>query len=767
MTAIPAAFLTSLAQPGISADLWLEIEGIPYAFGMTERTGSWFAARDTDEERLGVKPVLIAQPAGIDQEVRPLDGTSTVGAYDATLLFDAAGEVLKLVAGAARTDNRLAIDADIAATGAVSSIDYTGTADAGQYPTGGGTIYIGRETFTYTSRSAGTFSGVTRGMYALPGRTATYSHTQGDLITPYPRFLATRTAALLMTLDGTDASKVIRWAGTIRNARTAFRNTALTISMESVDGDLRAIMFGGQRKAKLYAGIMDGNGDYETDSTTEPAAESYRLRLVTESLAGDWTDGETLICRVDDEFFAGTIDSDPTGKFVELTSPYGARGLFSTVAVQHLPGAELSEAIWTGAYDADGSPEYQFSPFTKGDHPLEVLLAFLCSRDGDGANGDYDILPAGWGAGIDQARIDIAGIEQLRDHWLPGVKHLWIYTEPFRLVDEVANLLRPHLCFPVVELNDTLTVKRLSPPVPGEAVEVLGASGLLTAPEWDANVRDVIGRTIWRCDFDPTLDDYRQTFIGEMQGAGTEAQEFYAGQYATLEVEARGQFTGNDPGAVGFFGAALQTDARNSSLRYFETVRDRYARPYPKLGVECSYDYLDLNVGDLIYLTVENVPNPDTGGTGMTSELCEVLSKSIDDQRAVVSLVVMRTPATETRRIAPGEVVDSTSAGVIKIADADGALYAKDLFAAGDVIEVWTSDLATSRGTATLTGVTDGGTTLDLAMATVPASTAAGDVVMPASYDSAAARQTGLWAYLADATPALGTGDDDPHLHTI
>jgi len=760
---IPAAFLTSIAQPGVAVDLWVEIEGIPWAFGLTERAASWFAARDTDEERLGVKPVLLGPPSGVDQEARPLDGTSTVGAYEATLVFDAAGEVLRLVAGTARTDYRLVLNEDVAATGAITTLAYTGTPDAAQFPAGGGTFYCGRETFTYTSYAAGTFSGVTRGMYALPGRSATYLHTTGDLITPYPRFIATRTAALITTLDGTDANKVIRWAGTIRGAKTTLRGTALVLSMESVDSDLRATVFAGQRRAKLYAGMKDGAGTYEAASVLEPDPETTKLRIVAESISGDWTNGQTLIVKVEDEFFCGTVASDAVGSYIDVDG----RGLFTTTAEQHQPGAELAEAFWTGAYDAAGTAEYRFSKFTAGDHPLEILLALLTSREGDGANGTYDTLPSGWGAGIDQARIDIAGIEALRDKWLPGVRHLWLYTEPFRLSDEIAKILRPHLCFPVSLLGDSLTVRRLNPPIPGDTVEVVGADALTAAPEWNANIADVIGKMIWRCDYDAIADDFRQTFYGEMQGQGTEAQEFYAGQYLTVEVEARGQYTGNDPGAVGFFGAALQTDAKNSSLRYFETLRDRYARPYPKMGIECSYAYLSVNVGDLIYLTVENVPNPDSGGAGLTTVLCEVLAKQVDDARGVVAFTVMRTPATETRLIAPGEPVASTAAGVIRITDTDGALFAAELFSTGDVIEVWTSTLLTSRGTATLTGVTDGGTTLDLAMAAVPAGTTAGDVVMPASYDSATAAQRARWGYLADATPALGTANDPPHRHAI
>lgn len=427
--------------------------------------------------------------------------------------------------------------------------------------------------------------------------------------------------------------------------------------------------------------------------------------------------------------------------------------------------------LWTGGYSATGSAEYRFSRFTQGDHPLRVLLAFLLSRNGDGANGTHDILPPGWGIGLDMSRVDVAGIEALALEWLPGQRHLWLYAEPITSLKEaMASLLKAHLCWPIVTLGDKLSVRRLQPSIPGVTVRAIAAANIVEIPTWDANVVDVVGRTIYLCDFDPLTDKHRQKFTGEMQGPGTEAQELYAGQFQELTINARGAFTGNDPGSVGFFGSNLNTGATDSALRFFETVRDLYGRPPPLIGVECSYDCLDIESGDSVDLTAEHLPDTTTGGEGLTAARCLVISRGrIDDATGRVPFALMPLPLqwSGTRRIAPAEAVVSTAAGVIKIADADGALFARGLFAVGDVIEVWTSNLYLSLGTATLTGVTDGGTTLDLTMATVPPGAGAGDVVTIASYDSAAAAQRARYAFLADATETLGSGAAAAHQYAI
>jgi hypothetical protein len=810
--ALPVAFTTALAQPGLAADLWVEIEGLPWAFGLTPRAGSFFAGRTAAERREGVLGVLLGPPAGVDQEARPLDGDSSIGSMSVSFVFDPDGRVLDLVANAARQDGQLAMRAparaqnmpyvagdvvkytdaggdevayrctvdgttanaaatpsvgatpyvdgtatfallgsvDVDASTTPAGLPYTGTADAYRYPLGGGVIFIGRETFGYTSRvtggnGTGAFLGLTRGKYGLPSREAKREHTEADVISWYPRFLATRRATVFATLDGSDANRVARWAGTIRNAKLLRGNTGVELPMESVESDLRRKVFKGQRTGKLLAGLASGAGAYES-SGNEPPHETTRLVLEPASLAGEWTHGAAVIVRVGDEYVSGTI---AVGSETAVTIT--ARGLFSSLSEQHEPGTEVREVIWTGAYDAAGTPEFQASRFTEGDHPLEWALQVLLSKKGDGANGAWDVLPEGWGIGIDASRIDVAGILALRDAWLPSARHLWVYDEPFTFKEELAKVLRPHLCYPVTQLDDLFTIRRLNPPIPGETLRVLGPATRIGLPSWDANVRMVVGHIDWLCDYDPAEDEPRQKFLGELQGPGTEAQEFYAELYDSLTVEARGQFTGNDPGAVGFFGSSLQTSAAEASTRYFEIIRDRYARPFPTIVDEHSFDCLDVEVGDLVEFTAENLPNVATGTVGLSGVVCEVLRKAIDDARGTVTFTLLHSAAPpQYRLLAPSGIVDSTAAGRLSLT----AAFDEAGFVAGDVVEVRSADLATLRGTATVTGLDAGAVLVDA----VPAGSVAGDAVILAPHGSQPALTKARDAFLADADGELAAG---------
>ncbi len=753
---IPAAFKSALSLDHVAPEDWIEVEGLPWAYGLVDRAAGWFAARSADQQRLGVAGVLLALPRGAEQESRPLDGDSSVGQFQALLQLDDAGTVLPLIANAARRDGMVVLSGDLDATSAVGTINFTGSAAA--FPASG-VLYLGRETFTYTGKGASSFTGCARGACALPGLEARQAHTSGDMISAYPRFLATRRMAWYCTLDGTDAGRVNLWTGTIRNVKMQSGLAGVELTAESLDGDLKVKSFTTQRTAKLGVGLVGADGHYTPSSETEPTAETARVVVTEGSTSGPWTHGSEIIVRLGDEYLAGTVAVSGTEIAIDILG----RGQFNSAVVQHVPGDDLVEVMWTGARNASGSPADQVSQFSAGDHPMNVALQLLLSRKGDGANGPFDTLPEGWGLGIDASRVDAAGTEALRRTWFPASRHLWVYEEPFIAKDVLTELLRPHGCYPAASLGDMLTIRRLSPPLLDTPPRAIDATGIVAVPTWEANTNKVIGRVIWRCDYDPVADDFRQTYKGEMVGPYQEAQEFYAGRWGTLEIDAKGQFTGNDSGA-NFFGAGLSTGADETSLRYCEMVRDRYARPFPAIGVECSFDYLDVEVGDLVTLTASNIPNVTSGAGDLIGAICEVVHRSIDRVRGVVQLTLLHSIlGTGFRRLAPSGIVESTGAGAITLVDGvlnDPRQAPTDGFFVGQVVVVYTPDLKTPRGIATLTSVS----ATQLLMATVPAGTVAGDVVTLHLYSAQPALEKIRHASMA-STSELLNGVDPAHTY--
>lgn len=302
--------------------------------------------------------------------------------------------------------------------------------------------------------------------------------------------------------------------------------------------------------------------------------------------------------------------------------------------------------------------------------------------------------------------------------------------------------------------------------MPDVATREITGTHVTNAPEWLSGIDSVIGRVIVRCDLDPFEGEARQTFKGELQGPGVEAQEFYAGLFETLEVEAPGQWSGNDPGSARW-GARLCTDAETVALRIIDVVRDRLARPFPHFDLECQYDALDVVVGELLRVTVAGVPDVVTGAASLVGALCEVRRTVPDERRGRVTLTVVQTAFMEQHRlIAPsalltaGGTASSFALAAHEFGDAAG-VDDGSRFPVGAVIAIWSPDLVTLRAAGrVVTGYAGGALSFSGGAVTA----VAGDVVVLDAYATQPAAVKALFAFLADASSLLGT--DPAHEYT-
>lgn len=772
-------------------DLWAEIEGIPYGFGLSSRPGSWFAARaDVASRRLKIHGVLAELPAGIEAEARPLEGTSSVGEYSLKMVADESANLVELLASSQRRDGWLRLTGDLPAS-AADIVELATSGDPSAFPTTGGVFYCGRETFTYASRAGNVLSGVQRARFQIEGTETLYAHTAGDILSTYPRFIATRRCSVYITNDGTDASKLHRYSGAIRGTPAIQGLTGFELRLRTIEGELGIDLFGNQRRGRLLKGIADRAGGYSedkkgTDRSTfhTGAAGDQVLEVDPASLSGAaWTAGRKILVRVDDEYFAGTLAANG---LVNYTS----RGLFGSAAVEHNPGAEVLEVLYTGKYEANGPAEHQASTFV-GEHPLEVLLQLAMSRDGDAANGDWDSIPDRRSPGLDRSRVDVAGTLRIRDLWLPGVVHRERIEAKFNLKQKIAELLKPVLCYPVQLSDGRLSVRRVSSPIPGLSLRDIVISDLTEIATWEPDATKVYGRVVFRCDFDPTFKSsgssttgagesgstgYRQTFTGELQGPGWEAQEFYPGQFETHTIESPGQYSGI---------AGADTGAAELASRLFESIRDRYSRPPPILGLQLLYDLQDVEVGDLVRLTLANVPDVSTGARGLDGAICEVLRRSVDDAGAVVGLTVAQTSyGVQQRLMAPSGLVRAYNPSVPNTITiyaheyADGtARVDSDAFEVGDHVRIHSHDLVQVRGGQgyTIQSIQRGTESCDLVLDGGPgagggvqvgnsAGLDAADVVILAQYQYQPASRQARSAFLAgDSGIPTASGYDAPH----
>jgi hypothetical protein len=749
-------FAAALALPGLAVELWLEIEGIRWAFGNVERDATFFAGRPAPERRLGVRALMTEIPAGVEQEVRPREGTCSVGRLTVTVGDDVDGTTLDLVAGSARSDAWLRLSADLPASLAdLASLTVAGTPDSTLYPAAGGVIWCGRECLSYSARAGSTFTSIGRMAHRMPGQTERHAHTAGDVVSPYPRFLTTRRCALYLTLDGTDAAKKIRWLGNVSDARAVRGLTAIQLDLDSLDQVLQADLFSRQRRGKLAIGVTDDLGTYQGSEgdpapTTGIVGTGAYLQLLADSLSGAaWVDGQRLHFRVGDEYLSGRLQVATTRILID-TPPGDGRGLFGSRPAEHAPGEEVIEILTVVGRDASGAAEHATSFFTAGSHPLDLVLQLLLSRDGDGANGSYDVLPSGIGLGVDQAIVDIASVQALRDLWMPGERFGPQRVEQRTSFSEwAAGVLRACCCYPLTE--GTYSIGRRNEPIPGLAVRQLDATAILSVPEWDANWGSVVGGAIFRCDYDPAnkgteRSPYRSTYRADFTGPGTEAQEFYARRFAVEVLESDGHWSG----LVGGFSSAADDVAQ----RWIDCRRIWDAQPWPLLQVEASIEQLDLLTGEFVALSLDHVPNVATGQRGLAGALCVILRKEIDEGKGVVAFTLAHTAlrTSNGRTVSPAATLVSRSSADLTVhahdyTDPAGSAFDADFFRAGDAVAIWSPDLQTQTGAGTI--VSAGGTLISLSAA--PVGVNAGDVVLPAAYSSQGAPRKALSAFLAGA----------------
>ena len=112
----------------------------------------------------------------------------------------------------------------------------------------------------------------------------------------------------------------------------------------------------------------------------------------------------------------------------------------------------MQRKIFRGAED---------TPITLSGNPINIMLQVLTST-GAGTNGDYDILAAANGLGIDEDFINISSIESVRDRWFPGPSVTMSFTINKRvqakkwLETEIYKILN---VYPTIDANGKFNIR--------------------------------------------------------------------------------------------------------------------------------------------------------------------------------------------------------------------------------------------------------------------------------------------------------------------
>lgn len=782
---VPSAFSTALATSTANVSrYWVEIEGIPYAFGTFSATSSFFASRSTSQQFEGVKPLMLRQngetllPAIASQEIDHIEGRCEMGAAD--ILLAATDDYLLSLTPTRRTDGLAYISTAITSSAASITLSgsYTGM------PTSSSPFYLPRETVLAT-RSGATLTVSRRGAYRSQARPFTGGEVSagynGELVTDYPRALHSRRVWLYWSLDGDDATDgVLLFSGVVREVEWQAGGTVLALGCDDWQGSLARPIF--------------------TDLGSDPKIEEdATITWIERSATGGvgFTTGIDLSGLSDGDVFGlrGLSKNEPTAFLLTRDS---TRDLtFNGVPIAGAYGVRL-QSMLIAPKDAQFSPAsalaYKFnvlanctatndtSRFTGGGgnypamHPLVVLLHILTSTGEAGANGDFDTLPKSWGLAIPEGDVDTASFFRLIRQ-TPHFEAQLLIPEPVANAREwiVANLLKPFGFYLRPELGSVVSVGSVYAPTPNEVSAAVAITTDDLAREPDGRIRlpegpmlrpDLMVSTIVARHSPALVDDKfepQRTQVFRMAAALSDLEDYPNAR--RIELDLMSFHDRRTPGGLTGFVVRYPLTAHVEAL--LTAYADRFLTPPTVIRVTVPITKITIDVGDIVALTLDNLPSPFAASRGISARYVEVLQKSVDLVTNTVTLELGLTldRILRARFIAPAASITAWNAGTLTLTVnasdfTEGTGNDTDAFTALDAVKIMSADFSTEKHASTIASKT--GTTVVLAGAGAYAY-AAGDVLILDDYAAATAAQKAASIYAASGSDLLLGGSDSPH----
>ena len=429
-----------------------------------------------------------------------------------------------------------------------------------------------------------------------------------------------------------------------------------------------------------------------------------------------------------------------------------SRGQFGTRAGAHDAGAEVQEVrVLEG-------------------NLATLFLQLALSVDGDGTNhATYDVLPPGWGAGLDEDAIDVDTLETVV---APRVGHRrYVLKEPQNLLDWIGVLAEASFCRMYWDRDGILTASPVEDLYPlGESDHSLSSRQILAPPTASISHEHIRNAWTWKADYTPDGNPRSSVVIDV-----AESQDLYGvREKSSLEDK-------------GVRSSISQVDA----YVYAQAALMLRAYPLLEVGVDLLFDedteYLP---GQLVQLTILGLPNL-AGGEGLSNAMFEILEVVPRDNEGLVSLrLLQREQLQGLAHVAPVGYVQSVSGDDVTIRPASQSRYApatprfippqhlgdgtEDIhwFLVGDAVQFW--DVSTfggsvSKSTGTVVFVDYGSRILTFDPSVVPGWLTAGDLVRFDTYSNVfysitSGDRIGIFACFASGDPPLLGGTDPPNI---
>lgn len=664
-----------------------------------------------------------------------------------------------------------------------------------------GTVWIGKEAITYTGISANTLTGCTRGQLGTDAQ----AHTTGATVYSYvPSLLGRKCTLTWFDLDDT-SSRTTRYTGFIDAVDFDGARFVLAIVSSKIVFEDATALSAPQGKGRVVLDVdgpftqrlqiafaSDEQGQFLTDLNYPDWPYRY-LRINDEVIQYDRGDVtypaySQSIAAVSSayQFEVGDSQGFEPGRALQITNSTGS----SVLATGAVTARQALEVYHSAAYTASigdlaqtygladvlyskrGALDTKRATHAVGDEVAEyrvlegnqcdILLWLMLSIDGDKTNSNYDILPTGWGAGIDSSFIDLAAFEDIlrpRCSW-----RRYVLQEEVRIQDFMAQVALCSNSRIYWGTDGVLTVNAVDDVYPlDSATKNLTTANLLKGqiPQLRLDMTKI--RNVWEWGSDYDVDgDRRSTMRVEI----AESRRLY-GERRMPDMEDRGS-----------------RFAENSSIQYSvaKALLSMRSAPVTVIVAEILFDdQATYNPGDLVSVTLAHMPNM-TGSMGITNELFEVLSYEPQEDAARATITIARRGQPDgLGHVAPVMRVQSVVGNDVTVEPRADSYYApatpsytppggagfdgsEDVhwFLSADEVRCW--DVST-YGSAT---PTQAATTIDsinyatrvVTLASAPGWLAAGDLIKLDDYTtveagSNSANRAGIFIALADDASGL------------
>lgn len=624
---------------------WIEIEGLPYAFGNFDADATWFAGRAAVSQFKGITGALANIPQMFGGQIDPLNGGAVMAGNVQFQLVDINGLVTAMSNIATP---QWALGADITAASTTPNIP-------GLSPAVGDLLYVGSETWEVLSTGPLT---VRRGKFdskaqdygvGFPVGIQPYTHANRKV--RYYQVIHRK----LITPD--DTMKFQRFAGQMKALSLGENRATFELRVDSLDKEIDRQAFAGGINITIENTNLAADPDKVTD---EPGSDDdlwaawqwqmfTQLQMITEDVSQmGLVNNQNIVFKLDDEFISCQVKSYGGGTLWGLLLT--GRGLFGTRRADHKMPLKLREVLCvTEKSTATGAElDQKASFFTynaampgRADHPLCILLSTMLST-GAGTAGIYDTLPKRWGMGVDASLVDIAGIETcIRED--PNVRFRGYVKEPYNFLQFARELLRFYGAYFFINNSGKFTVKKLRPPLPESTMGYTSAANVDPymipkgrAPTWQANWESAVQQITFKYGWDGS--DYKTISVFNILDANIYAK----GSARTVSIESKvvGPNVGSEVGGV-----ISAWDINAWLTQRVDYYRTRFGKPTPMVSIPVDYRGLVYEVGDIIQVNNQSLPN-HIGGTRLGGNYFtgEIFGVQPDEASKTFTLLVWLLP---------------------------------------------------------------------------------------------------------------------------